>query len=224
MSVFAKAKAKAVANPTPKKKATTWTVSGAPGTPEAALAAAVKELGDLEAKAKAIETAQGRLKAMLLKYAEEQFVKDYVRAEKVPDSPMLIANAEGESVNFVFQDRSGQYGVTEEAEKDLVKLLGEDNVNEILYDETRFAFNRVIMGIPGVMDTLGKHLEACQAELKEKKILSAEQVEELLEVKNKRTVRPGVLDRLTQVCGRDTTRVRDFISYIGSCAVRYIKA
>jgi hypothetical protein len=218
MSIFAKAKAKAAAAPaSAKKKSTTWVVT------DAALSEAIKELVELEAKAKVNATAQTRLKTALLRYAEEHFVQDYVREEKLPEAPMLIANQAGDSVNFVFQDRSGQYGVSPEQEKDLKELLGEDKVNEILYEETRFAFNRVIMGIPGVMDCLAKHLEACRDELLQSKVLTPEQADELIDVQAKRTVRSGVLDTLTQVCGRDSTRLRDFLRYIGSCAVRYIK-
>lgn len=219
MSIFAKAKEKAAATPSSaKKKATTWTVA------DPALSEAVKELVELEGRAKMIATSQARLKNALLKFAEDQFVQDYVRDEKAPDAPLVVANTDGDHVNFVFQDRGGQYGVTPEQEKDLVELLGKDKVDEILYEETRFSFNRVLMGVPGVMDCLGKHLEACRDELLSTKLLTVEQADSLIDVQTKRTVRHGVFDRLTQICGRDTTRLRDFLRFIGSCAVRYIKA
>ena len=218
MSVFSKAKAKAVAAPV-KKKSTSWVLT------DAALRRTVSELVQSEVDRKALETRQSHLKGLLLKTADELFVGDYVRAEKAPDAPMLLVNPEtGESVNFVFQDRSGQYGLSAEQEKDLVELLGQDKVDELVFEENRFSFNRVIMGIPGVMDCLAKHLEACKAELLERKVCSEDQADELIDVTTKRTLRPGVLDSVTSHVGRDTTRFKQFLQFIGSCAVRYIKA
>jgi len=218
MSIFAKAKAKTAAAPAKTKKSTVWQLN------EAALREAVTELVRSEADRKALETRQAHLKTVLLRAADELFAADYVRMEKSPDAPMLLVNPEtGDSVNFVFQDRSGQYGLSAEQENDLKELLGEDRLNDLVYEESRFAFNRVIMGIPGVMDCLAKHLEACRGELLERGVLSEDQADELLDVTTKRTLRPGTLDSVTSHVGRDVTRFKKFLQFIGSCAVRYIK-
>ena len=109
--------------------------------------------------------------------------KNFVRAEKSPEAPMQLVNPDsGQSVNFVFQDRSGQYGLSEQQEADLVELLGKDKVEELVYEESRFAFSRVILGVPGVMDCLGKHLEACRGELLASGVLTEDQADELLDV------------------------------------------
>jgi hypothetical protein len=218
MSIFAKAKAKTAISPVSKKKTTRWQLS------EAALREAVTALVQSETERKALETRQANLKSQLLRKAEELFASDYVRAEKSPDAPMLLVNPDtGDSVNFVFQDRSGQYGLSEEQEQDLVELLGADKMANLVYEESRFAFNRVIMGIPGVMDCLAKHLDACRSELIASKVLGDDQADELLDVSTKRTLRPGTLDSVTSHVGRDVTRFKQFLQLIGSCAVRYIK-
>lgn len=218
MSIFTKAKAKTAAAPVSKKKSTTWQLS------EAALREAVTALVQSDVERKALETRQANLKSQLLRKAEELFASDYVRAEKSPDAPMLLVNPDtGDSVNFVFQDRSGQYGLSEEQEGDLVDLLGADKMAKLVYEESRFAFNRVIMGIPGVMDCLAKHLDACRSELLSCRVLTEDQADELLDVSTKRTLRPGTLDSVTSHVGKDVTRFKQFLQLIGSCAVRYIK-
>lgn len=218
MSIFAKAKAKAAATPAKTKKSTQWSLV------EGALREAVDELVASEVERKALETRQSLLKANLLRKADELFVSDFVRAEKSPEAPMQLVNPDsGQSVNFVFQDRSGQYGLSEQQEADLVELLGKDKVEELVYEESRFAFSRVILGIPGVMDCLGKHLEACRGELLASGVLTEDQADELLDVSTKRTLRPGVLENAVGHVGKDTTRLKQFLQFIGSCAVRYIK-
>ena len=218
MSIFSKAKAKAAAAPVKTKKSTQWALG------EGVLREAVDELVASEAERKALETRQALLKAALLKKADELFVSDFVRAEKTPDSPMLLVNPDsGQSVNFVFQDRSGQYGLSEQQEADLVELLGKDKVDDLVYEESRFAFSRTILGVPGVMDALSKHLEACRGELLSAGVLTEDQADELLDVSTKRTLRPGVLENAVGHVGKDTTRLKAFLQFIGSCAVRYIK-
>jgi hypothetical protein len=73
------------------------------------------------------------------------------------------------------------------------------------------------------MDALSKHLEACRGELLSAGVLTEDQADELLDVSTKRTLRPGVLENAVGHVGKDTTRLKAFLQFIGSCAVRYIK-
>jgi len=46
----------------------------------------------------------------------------------------------------------------------------------------------------------------------------------LLDVSSKTTFKPGVLDQLTSICGKNTSRLKSFLDIAGSSFTRYIKA
>lgn len=217
--LFNKAKAAAGAKaPAKSKKETVWLVPA--GTREAT---AVKELVSLTQQAKAIEAKTGVYKGYLKEYGEGNYVQDYARIGVAPETPMTIQNPDGEKVTFVVQDRSSQYGVKEDQRQALVDLLGEDGTNELLYEETTFGFDRDTLAIPGVMEIVEKALESATKKLVDNGVLTEEQVGGLLDVKVKTAFKPGTLDRLTLICGKDTTKIAQFLEIMGSSATRYIK-
>lgn len=223
--LFAKAKAAAaVPTSTKSKKETVWHV----GNPETdALAKSVVKLVELDSQVSALNTQMNVHKGILKDHATDQFVGTYVNLGVHPETPMSLMTATGEKVTFVVQDRSSQYGVKDDQVAGLTTLLGEDAVNEILYEETSFGFNRAVLAHPGVMEIVEKALESAMRKLTDdsngKAILPQEVAEQLLDVKTKRAFRPDTLDRLTQICGRDTTKVAQFVELMGSSCTRYIK-
>lgn len=218
--LFGKAKAAAASKPTAstKKKETVWLVPA--GSREAT---AVKELVDLTKQAKAIEAKTGVFKGVLKEYGETNYVADYAKVGVAPETPMTIQNPDGEKVTFVVQDRSSQYGVKDDQKAALVELLGEDGTNELLYEETTFGFNRDLLALPGVMEIVEKALESATKKLVDGGVLTEEQVGDLLDVKVKTAFKPGTLDRLTMICGKDTTKLSQFLEIMGSSATRYVK-
>lgn len=220
--LFAKAASKRVADAPKKAKGVAWLVGDPAGD---AVAKSVKELVRLDAEAKAIDAKMGIHKIAVKKYAEAQYVQGYAETGVSPDTPMYVQTADGEKVTYVVQDRSGQYGVKDEQVDALKELLGPDAADELLFNETRFGFSRLIMSIPGVSEAVEAALEGVVEQLTsgEKPVLSAEQAEELLEVEQKTAFRPGTLDRLAVIVGRDTNKIKQFLDVMGSSATRYVK-
>ena len=54
-------------------------------------------------------------------------------------------------------------------------------------------------------------------------MLDGDQAESLLDVSTKTTFKPGTLDQLTGICGKNTSRVRQFLDIAGSSFTRYVK-
>ena len=221
MSLFNKAAAKKADAPKAKAKGVTWTAGDPSGD---AVAKAVKELVRLSANAKALEAQMGLHKTVVKKYAEDRYLRDYADAGVSPDTPMVVLTSDGEKVTYVVQDRSGQYAVSEEQSDALIQLLGMDAASALLYEEVRFGFNRDVLAIPGVQDAIGQALDAAVTSLIEAGTLTAEQGENLLDSSKKVAFRPGTLDRVAMICGRDTQRMRTFLDIMGSSATRYVKA
>lgn len=221
--LFAKAKkAKSEEVGTSKSKGIQWNV-GKPGTDP--IGTAVHQLMVLQAEAKAIEAKMGLAKTMVKNHATEKFIAAYVEAGAMPDSPMRVVNADGESVAFVAQDRSSQYAVKPEQMTALNELLGEDAADGLVYEEVSFGLNREILALPGVQEVVEKALEGALKKLTsgEKPILNAEQAEMLLDVKLQTSFKPKMLDRLVLICGKCVNRVQQLLGAMGSCATLYVK-
>lgn len=220
--LFAKAASKKVAEAPKREKGTPWLVGDPAGD---TVAEAVKKLVSLSHQAKQIEAAMAPAKMVVKRYAESQYVGQYAANGVSPDTPMTVQTAEGDKVTYVVQDRSTQYAVKEEQVDALKCLLGEDAAADLLFEETRFGFNRLIMAIPGVQEAIETALEMAVEQLTEgeKPVLTQEQAEELLEVDQKLAFKPGTLDRLGMIVGRDTGRIKAFLDIMGSSATRYVK-
>lgn len=219
--LFAKAAAKAKETVKEvKKKGMAWVV----GNKDAeTVGKAIHELALLEAQAKTISAKQEVIKSAVKRYCDNLFITSYVSQGSMPDSPMTLLNSDGEKVTYVCQDRGGQYGLKEDQKEALADLLGEDALQDIVYDETSFGFKRDVLALPGVMPIIEKALENAVNELIDTGTLTGDQASELLDVKNKTAFKPGTLDRLTQICGKDTSRVKQFLDIAGSSFTRYIK-
>jgi len=218
--LFAKAQAKTETKATTKKKSTTWLV-GDHGTDK--VANSVHALIELSGQAKAVEAKMSVHKTIVKDFAEKSYVRDYATVGVSPETPMVVQNQDGEKVTFVVQDRSSQYNVKNDQQEALIALLGEDAAAELLYTETSFGFSREILALPGVMEVIEKALENAIKKLIDNNVITPEQAEELLDVKSKTAFKPGTLDRLSIICGKDTTRIEQFLEIMGSSATRYVK-
>jgi len=224
MSIFAKAAKKAgekkSASKGAPKKQTIWSC----GDPEGDIVAnAVHTVVELKAQVKALEAKMGVHKTLLLKCAKDNYYGDYAVNGVAPETPMKIQNHDGEAVTFVVQERN-QYGVKDESIEALVQILGEDGAAELVYEETIFGFDRGLLARDGVMDVLGVHIEAAMGALVVAGLCSAEEVEDLLDVKVKRSFVPGVLQRLGMIAGKNAGKMRQVCEALGSTCVQYIKA
>lgn len=223
MSLLGKAKGKTVSEPKKKAKGVAWLAGDPQGD---AIAKSVKELVRLSAESKALEAKMDLHKTVVKKYAHENFVADFTDTGVLPETPMTVQTSDGEKVTYVVQDRSSQYKVGEEQQEALKALLGEDAAVSLLYEEVKFSFSRDIMALPGVTEAIDEALTALVDKLTKgkKPVLSQEQADALIEADKRTTFLPGTLDRVPQIVGKDTGRVRQFLEIMGSCVTRYVKA
>ncbi len=225
MGLFAKATAKkADTAPKTKRKETVW-LTGSPSN--ARVNESVHELLELDKQIDTLSSKMNVHKNVVKEFAEENFISDYAALGVPPETPLVVQNSEGEKVTYVVQDRSGQYQVKADQQEALTTLLGADALKDLLYEETSFGFNRDILAVPGVQEVVEKALEKAMAKLTDdnngKPLLTPEQAEMLLDVKQKTSFKPGTMDRLVQFCGRDTNKISQFLEIVGSHSTRYVK-
>lgn len=222
MSLFAAATEKTAKAKTAKpKKNTIWVV----GTSEEDLKVgiAVKTLVELSADEKALKAKMALQKAIVLKVAKKNHVRDFCDLGVQPDTPMKVQNADGLAVSYIVQDRSGQYAAKPEQIEVMVQLLGEDAAANLTYTETSLGFDRVILAIPGVSEAIEKSLMSAIKKMIKAEVLTGEQADELIVAKSKTAFKPGTLDRAALLCGNDTTKMSQFLDALSSSCTRYIK-
>ena len=226
MGLFAKAaeKSKSEKKDT-KKKSTIWNV----GNPESSpVAKSLNELTQLQADLKAVEGKMTIHKSVVKNAAEENFIADFAGLGVMPESPMKVVNSEGNTATYVVQDRSGQYEIKEPQVHALTQLLGQDAVEELMYEETTIAFDRTVMAIPGVAEVIEKALERAIRSLTaskdgKKPIINEETAERLLDVKTKVALKPGTIERAASIVGKNQAKLEQFLEAAGSSCVRYVK-
>jgi hypothetical protein len=224
MALFQKAVAKqeSAKASAPKKKSTVWLVEK-----DSAESEAVSQLVELTGQSKAIEARMGVFKSAVKSFGEESYVRDFAFTGVSPETPMVVQNEKGEKVTFVVQDRSAQYDVKLEQQEALASLLGEDRAKELLFTEVTFGFNRDVLALPGVQEVIEAALERAVKKLMDdsagKPLLTPEQAELLLDVKQKTAFKPGTLERLSLICGKDVVKIQGMLEIMGSSATRYVK-
>jgi len=157
----------------------------------------------------------------VIKHAKAEFFSTYADNGVFPETPMLVQNQDGEKCTFVVQDRSSQYQCKQEQLEQLILLLGEDAARNMVAEEIRFGFQREAMINPKIQSVLERHLNSAIEELTEAGVI--EGFQDVLEVEQKTAFKPGTLQRLSQICGADSTKMRQVMDAMGSSAVQYIK-
>lgn len=221
MGLFAAAKSKTAAPATKASKSTTWVVGDPQGDQ---VGKAIHELVALTAQEKAIAAKKKLFATVVAKHASTSYVRDFCSMGVSPETPMVVQNADGEKVTYVVQDRGGQYNVKDEQIDAMKQLLGEDLANSLLYTEVTFGFDRTIFAVPGVSEVIERALESAVKKLVKDEVLTGDQADELITAQQKTSFKPGTLDRAAEFCGRDTTKLTQFLDAMGSSCTRYIKA
>jgi hypothetical protein len=218
-SLFAKAKetGKAVVS-TGTTKSTTWAVGDPVGDE---VGKAVHELVAINYQEKALAAKKRLFMTTVETYAQRKLVSAIAAAGVLPETPMKVTNAEGDSVTYVLADRSGQYNVKEEQKLVLNELLGADATQELLYEETSFSFNRDVMMKPGVSEAIEKALIKEIARLVKTGLLSEE--DQLVDAKVKESFKPGTVARTGIICGSDSEKINSFLEAMGSSCCRFVK-
>jgi hypothetical protein len=217
----AKEKAQSKVGGAKAKKSTTWVAGSTPEDQK--VSDSIKMLASINAESKALEAKKRVHAALVVGYAERNFISDFSDMGVLPDTPMKVVNADGDSVTYVVQDRSGQYDLKPEQIEALTQILGEDVVENLLYTEHKFSFNREIMAIPGVAEAVEKALMSALKKLVSSKVIDEEAAGQLIEANEKTAFKPHTLDRAAVLVGGDKTRLKMFIDAMGSSCCRYIK-
>lgn len=205
-----------------KKKATTWTVGTDPQ--QAQLEEAIHQLVTLKGEEKRIEAKMSPYKSLLKRYCEENFVRDFATSGYFPETPMQLVNQAGEKVTYVVQDRTETTAIKEDQVELVRDLLGEDGAARVLCNRTTFNLNPILMGDERVAAVVDKHLTAAVEELVGTEVLKPETADELVEARRFQGFKPGLVERLTEFCGRNTALLQGVLEAMGSACIRYVKA
>lgn len=218
--LFAKAKQNSEKKTRAPKKSTTWLVGS---QQQQQVSDSLRELVKINREIATLKTKSTPHKQVVYKHANNCYVRDFADQQVPPETPMIVANEDGDKVTFVVQDRSGQYGVKEENLEMLRDLLGSDAVDNMVYEETQIGFNRDILEKEGVSEAIELALEGAINGLIERGVLDGEQAASLIQVSSKTSFRPGTLQRAASITGKDTTKLSQMLDMMGSAVVRYVK-
>lgn len=221
MGLFKKAadKAKAKSSDSPKKKKQTlWRTSVSPEVDSA-----VSELRKLSSKMKEVKAQMDLPKQVVYDFASTNFIESFTSNGVLPETPMKVVNGKGESVTFVVQDRSSQYTIKDDQYEMLEEVLGEDAAEDVVYTETTIQFNRDVLAVEGVSEVVEKALESAMRKIVKMDLVSEEVAEELIQVNEKRALKPGTITRAAEVSGRNASRLEAFLDIVGSSCTRYVK-
>lgn len=203
-----------------KKKATVWVVGGH-DTQD--VSESVGELVRLEAESKATEAKMLLHKTVVKNFCESRFVQDFASLGALPDTPMNVQNPDGLKVTYVVQDRSSQYKVKDDQIEALKQLFGEDAAEKLTYEEVSLSFSRDLLAIPEVFEAIDKALDSAASKLVSKGIITEDEKDCLVVADQKVAFRPHTLERMAEICGRDTVKMKQFLDVMGSSATRYVK-
>lgn len=223
MGLLSKAKAAAPAGPVKKKKQTVWLVVSD------ALKKAIKDVIAYAVESKQLEAKSTVLKTTLKNHAVDEFIKSIAHNGIFPETPLLLQNDDGQTVTFVVSDMTASTKVSEEQIEAMNQLLGKDRADDLFYQQTTFSFDPAILALPGVTEAVEKALDRVvnrltTADDSGNVILTAEQAELLINAKTVTAFRPGTVQRMPEICGRDVVLMKEFFKTMGSALKHYIKA
>lgn len=226
MSLFKKAVAKTESKPASRSKETAWTVG--PNQEGEALGLAITELTQIQRQVKTLETKATNLKGKLKRYTERLWLNSFASNGVQPPTPMKLSNDAGESVTFVVQDRTSGYEIKPAVMEGLVDTLGQGGAAAIVFEQVTFGFSpHVLSGTTAsgelVQDWLADKLTKLVERAVKEGTLTSEQAEGLVTAEQKCAFRPGLLERLADVCGADVTRMETVLEVVGSGITRYVK-
>lgn len=224
IDLFGKSKKKATGDAKPKKQ-TLWQVDGQANENAEELA---RNIDTIVEQAQVISAATNKAKmakVAVANYAYDKFVAHVVDTGTSPETPMNLINSRGNKVTYVVQDRSTSQGrLNEHQYEDLVELLGEDKVEEVVYTKDTYSFNPEILSKPGVQKVINTYLTKAVEKLVNDETLLPDEASELLNHEGGTWLRPGIIVRLREICGKDIGRVKSFLSIVAGACVRYAKA
>jgi len=149
-------------------------------------------------------------------------------------APLKLVNADGTTVIYTVQDRTGSTSLEDRALEELRLAVGAEAVHAVLEERTTYSFDPKIMSrlvtLPGrrrartIEQIVGERLTAMSDDLVVNGVLTADEAGALITASSKRTLRRGFLRELPVMCEYKVGRIAKAIAALGSAVVRYIKA
>jgi hypothetical protein len=224
VDIFKVAKAATAAEPAGPTKGTTWTV------PDGELADAIRDLRKLTEEIDSRKVKIEALRDRLMAHAADQWVTHWCRCA-MPEAPIRLANAKGQSVLFVVQDRTRGHAVSNATIIALQHAIGW--VDKDLEEVSTYSFNPEILGLVApdpltgrrttIADMISRRLNPLIEDLVGGGHFERRQLEGLLTAEVSRVFKPSFLATLPERCGRDAKRLGRVIAALGSAFVRFIK-
>jgi hypothetical protein len=220
MALFAKAKARSKETVKKSKKETVWTLDS--GEEDKKVSESITKFRETSAQIAELDAKKKLHASIITRVVKDLHVRSFCERGVPPEGPMVLRTPNGEQVNFVVQDRGGQYPLSDDTIEMFRQLIG-DAIDGILYTETKISFDRATMAIPGVSEAIEKALESAIKKLINNETLTAEQADELIVAEQKTAFKPGTLERSAEICGRDPEMLTQFLDIMDSSCTRYIK-
>lgn len=216
------AKAVEAAPPKEKKarKQTTWVLAPGENAEAAALSQDIHSILEDKSVMDARKTTMVQAMSRVCKFALASFCNDVATNGYLPETPMSVSNAAGESVTFVVQDKCGTAALTEEAKAALEDLLGEEAAAELIEVQTDFVFNNDLLAEDGVQEALSEAFQGLVAKGK----LTEEQAGALITAKTVTRVKKGTVQELGNICGKNKVLLQQIMGALNGPIVTYVKA
>jgi hypothetical protein len=186
---------------------------------------------------KKLEAQVDEQKRILLDAGETRYAAEIARIGKRPPTPLRLRNEAGASVTFSVSDRSATTDLRPDVLTRLEQVLGVSDLSSIVQTRVEFTFDAGVLAQPVadgstqkngtpvlVSDVVGRAISPVIAKLVKAGKLSPEQAELLIYPKLKRTLVPGVIDDMAELCGRSSEMILQFIRAVGSALTRSLKA
>lgn len=227
MGLFTKAKDKVSGESAkPKSKGTVWAL----GPQDEAAARAMTTLLEVSKERKALEARETLAKGVLARLAEGKWLQHYANG-KMCDTPMKLVNeVTGDQVTYVVQNKLGSERASAEVVEALSDLLGKGAMDEVIWEETKFVFDPIIMAqkLKNDPDTtiqtwlegvLGKAIE----EATEQGIISEAHAAALVSAEVQTSFRPGLFESIPRLAGNSLERVKAVLDVLGGKITRYVR-
>lgn len=199
-------------------------------TAEAAeLNQAVSNVLEADREKKAATNKENLAKGLLNPHVFNRYVAQYATDGLPPPGPISVVNHKGESLTYVVQDKSQQHAVSDEQIMLLTGLYGEQ-AHRLLEVRDAYGFNMETMAelAAGANAAPGETVQAVIFALVSSAVVGSTKLSEaqkanIISHTRQTHVKAGTLQRLVELCGRNTDKLRQTIEIMGSAVVRYLK-
>jgi hypothetical protein len=164
-------------------------------------------------------------KSQVLSECDQRYLKCLEETGEGPATPIKATNAGGDSVTYIWQDRTANYRLDQQDVKALGKLIGVKSLKEVLSHARTWKLNsKVLEGLSTTQGTaVADAISSAILGLERKKILTKEQVDSFLVYEDRTTLMPGKFSRLIDLTARTPAGIAALVNTLGSSLVRFLK-